>query len=49
MQVVGLMAAGRSATFMEQRDDSRGGLMWRVPLARSVERIEQSGVNDRPV
>lgn len=49
MQVVGLMAAGRSVTFVAQRDESCGGLMRRVPLARSVERFEQSGVNDRQV
>jgi len=48
-RVAGLVAAGRSVTFVAQRGESGGGLMRRVPLARWVAGGAMQGVGERPV
>ena len=48
-RVAGLVAAGRSVTFVAQRGESGGGLMRRVPVARWVAGGAKQAVRERPV
>lgn len=48
-RVAGMVAAGRSATFVAQCDESGGGLMPRVPVALWVARNPFRAVRERPV
>ena len=48
-RVAGLVAAGRSVTFVAQRGESGGGLMRRVPVARWVAGGAKLAERERPV
>jgi hypothetical protein len=48
-RVAGMVAAGRSVTFIAQRGESGGCLMRRVPVARWVARDPSAALCERPV